>query len=150
MAQWCRFWNHYSMISTAASSMRPSVSFIKLVLQDVGAFTGFYGALGLRLNGLVLARCGAEDLGEVVVPSVRPQAVWSHNVDSASDIDALMARTVAAGGELRVPRGATPWGGQRAWFADLDGHLREAVHNPRVHRDAHGGVWLVGQEGDDV
>ena len=72
----------------------------------------------------------------------QPQAVLSHNVDSPEALDRLLARALAAGGQLRVPKGPTSWGGQRAWFSDPDGHLWELVHNPRIHRDGLGGVWL--------
>jgi len=147
------------MTAAAEPSMRHSLSFVTLAVRDVAASTAFYGMLGLQpnrrtgaqvaffqLNGVVLALLGRDDLDRTVGGMGVPQAVLSHNVDRASDIGALLSRVVAAGGTVRVPQGPTSWGGQRAWFADLDGHLWELVFNPSIHRDELGGVWLDGSE----
>jgi len=145
------------MPTTASAAMRPAVSFITLAVGDVTASTAFYRALGLvpdrrssahvaffQLNGVVLALWGRDDLIAEVGGPVASQSVVSHNVRSVAEIDGLLERVVAAGGVVRVPRGRTPWGGQRAWFADLDGHLWELVYNPGIHWDDRGGVWLDG------
>jgi len=136
----------------------PHLSFLTLAVADVRRATRFYEALGLtvhprsgtdytffQLNGLVLALYGAADLealwGEGTTGD-RPRTALSHNVSEPDRIDAILACVRSAGGQIRVPRGPTPWGGECAWFEDPDGHCWEVVYNPRLARDDHGGAWL--------
>ncbi len=54
----------------------------------------------------------------------------AHNVESETEVDAIMRRASAIGGEIRKPAAKTPWGGYAGYFADLDGYLWEIAHNP--------------------
>lgn len=136
----------------------PHVSFLTLAVADVARARRFYEALGLvaddrsrarytffQLNGLILALYGADDLAQMWGdgdPGPTTRVAMSHNVTEVARIDAILAAVVSAGGRVCVPRGPTPWGGERAWFEDLDGHRWEVVYNPKLHRDAVGGSWL--------
>lgn len=143
----------------APGPFAPSISFVTLAVADVPRATAFYRTLGLepnprsgdrwaffQLNGVVLALLSPDDLsrewGAAAEAAAGPRTALSHNVRSADLIDTILERVVAAGGTVCAPRGPTPWGGERAWFADPDGHRWEVVCNPRIHRDAHGGVWF--------
>lgn len=144
------------MSSTAPFA--PHVSFLTLAVSDVARARAFYEALGLpcharsgpgyaffQLNGIILALYGAEDLARTwggEDTGTGPTVALSHNVLDPGDIDRILAAVDRAGGRICVPRGPTPWGGERAWFADLDGHRWEVVYNPKLQRDAHGGAWL--------
>ena len=136
----------------------PHLSFLTLAVADVARARAFYEALGLvahprsgagyaffQLNGLVLALYGEADLAAMWGeghPGASTRVALSHNVLEPSRIDAILAVVEQAGGRVCVPRGPTPWGGERAWFEDLDGHRWEVVYNPKMHRDALGGTWL--------
>lgn len=55
----------------------------------------------------------------------------SHNLPSRDAVDALVSTVTAAGATITQPPTEHPWGGYTAWFSDLDGHLWEAIWNPR-------------------
>jgi catechol 2,3-dioxygenase-like lactoylglutathione lyase family enzyme len=146
------------MAPDSTTPFAPTVSFITLAVADVARAAAFYEHLGLRrheksaetyaffqLNGVVLALFGADHLPELWggdPVGAAPRVALSHNVVEEAHISAILERVVQAGGQVCVPEGPTPWGGTRAWFADLDGHRWELVHNPRLLRDAVGGAWL--------
>jgi len=64
------------------------------------------------------------------------------NCASPADVDALLARAVAAGARLAKPGQPAFWGGYSGYFEDLDGHLWEAAHVPGWGLDARGGLEL--------
>jgi uncharacterized glyoxalase superfamily protein PhnB len=62
----------------------------------------------------------------------------AYNARSRTEVDAVMAEAVAAGGALRKPAHETVWGGYSGYFADPDGHLWEVAHNP---------FWPIAEDG---
>lgn len=64
------------------------------------------------------------------------------NCSSPAEVDALLARAVAAGARLAKPGQAVFWGGYSGYFEDLDGHLWEAVHVPQFSLNPAGGLVL--------
>lgn len=64
------------------------------------------------------------------------------NCAGPEEVDALLARAVAAGGRLAKPGQRAFWGGYSGYFEDPDGHLWEAVHVPGFALDERGGVTL--------
>jgi uncharacterized protein len=64
------------------------------------------------------------------------------NCASPAEVDALLARAVAAGAKLAKPGQQVSWGGYSGYFEDLDGHLWEAVHVPFFALNANGGLVL--------
>ena len=55
-----------------------------------------------------------------------------HAVASRADVDALLARAGAAGGNVLDKPRDRPWGIYSGYFQDPDGHLWEIMHNPEV------------------
>lgn len=54
----------------------------------------------------------------------------AHNVRTEPEVDATLARAVAAGATLIKPAQRAFWGGYSGYFADPDGFLWEVAHNP--------------------
>lgn len=150
------------MPSSSAGPFAPTLSFVTLGVAHVGAAQQFYEALGLQpdvrtgprcaffqLNGVILALLEHSDLaaqsgGGAVATRAggRIGAMLSHNVQEDQHIEQILDRVRRGGGTVVGPPEATPWGGRRAWFDDLDGHRWEVVHNPNILRDLQGGVWF--------
>ena len=59
-----------------------------------------------------------------------------HLVSSKADVDAVLARAVAAGATLTDEPHERPWGIYSGYFRDPDGHLWEIIWNPRQGGDA--------------
>lgn len=131
--------------ATTRAPMRPRLTGACLAVSDVEAARRFYGdVLGLPehragegfamfdLGGAQLALYRRADLaadaGVAPLPSPA-QALW-HNVPTAADVDALVARATAAGARVTREPAAASWGGRHAWIADPEGHLWEIAHNP--------------------
>ena len=53
-----------------------------------------------------------------------------HVVPTREDVDALLARAVAAGATSTGPAHDRPWGIYSGYFRDPDGHLWEIIWNP--------------------
>ena len=64
----------------------------------------------------------------------------AHNVPSQAEVQALIERLVAAGGERLRDGDAPPHGGFRGYVADPDGHAWEVAWNPAWPIDAEGRV----------
>jgi uncharacterized protein len=54
-----------------------------------------------------------------------------HIVSTRKEVDALLAKAQAAGAPVTELHDR-PWGIYSGYFRDLDGHLREIIHNPNV------------------
>ena len=139
--------------------MRPNISFLTLGVDDVQQATAFYTSLGLTpharsnehitffdMSGQVFALYGRKALAEdAQVPDDRGPfggITLAHNVDTAEAVTALLELAVANGGTLLREASAPPWGGQRGYFADPDGHAWEVAWNPGVSIDADGRAHL--------
>jgi len=144
--------------------VKPSarLSLATLGVRDVALSTDFYKALGFPLSeasvpgdvsffttaGGVLAVWGYEDLAQDAGVSTEPGGdagylgtALAMNLDSREDVDAFLARAVAAGAHITRPALATEWGGYNGYFADPDGHLWEVAHNPH---------WPIGGDGRPI
>lgn len=134
--------------------MKPRVTVITLGVDDLDRAVVFYrDGLGWATEGVV----GREfEHGAVAFFDLQPGlrlALWprasiahdsgvepraanpaemtlGHNVASAAEVDAVMARAAAAGARIVKPAHETFWGGYAGYFQDPDGHLWEAVWNP--------------------
>ena len=62
----------------------------------------------------------------------------AHNVRSPAEVDAVLERVRAAGGDVRRTGATTFWGGYSGLFVDPDGHAWEVAHNP---------FWPLGDDG---
>ncbi|GAA2234478.1 VOC family protein [Herbiconiux moechotypicola] len=120
-------------------------------LLDVpGEIVFFQVGHGLVL-GLFDAEAFARDLGDDATgvgsgpraSAARPAGfTLSHNVDSAEEVDEVVDRMRAAGGEVRKSPQAAAFGGYHAHVAGPDGVLWEVAHNPGWSVEADGTVRL--------
>lgn len=135
--------------------MKPQITVITLGVDDLEASLRFYrDGLGFATEGII----GQEfEYGAVIFIQLQPGlrlALWprksiahdtglalqaasatemtlGHNVGSQTEVDAVMAKAVAAGARIIKPAHATFWGGYSGYFQDPDGHLWEVVWNPQ-------------------
>jgi catechol 2,3-dioxygenase-like lactoylglutathione lyase family enzyme len=73
----------------------------------------------------------AHDSGLQTTPAGPPAITLGHNVNSRSEVDAVMAQAERAGARVAKPAAETFWGGYAGYFQDPDGHLWEVVWNPQ-------------------
>ena len=87
-------------------------------------------------GGLMLALYPRQELAkDAGVPDAPPSSVefsLGYFADSQSDVDALIARAVAAGASRTEPPRRRPWGIYSGYFRDPDGHLWEIIWNPKA------------------
>jgi uncharacterized glyoxalase superfamily protein PhnB len=68
------------------------------------------------------------------VPTQKPSATEfsiAHNVDSKTEVDAVMEQARKAGAKIVKPARDTVWGGYAGYFQDPDDHLWEVAYNPQ-------------------
>lgn len=136
--------------------MQHQISVITLGIADLPRSRRFYvegfgwqpvfenpEILFYQMNGLVLgtwlASAMAQDMRRPV--SNHPgNFALAHNVPTQADVEPLMARLAATGGQILRPADAPPHGGYRGHVADPDGHGWEIAFNPAWAIDADGHV----------
>lgn len=135
--------------------MKPRVSLVTLGVDDLEAAVRFYrDGLGLHTEGIIGREIehgavaffelqGGLKLGlwpraSIAFDSGLPQGPRStteftiaHNVNSAQEVDAVMAQARAAGATIAKDAHKTAWGGYSGYFKDPDGHLWEVAWNPQ-------------------
>ncbi|HZC73411.1 MAG TPA: VOC family protein [Jatrophihabitans sp.] len=135
------------------------ISLVTLGVADVERATRFYQALGFERSGAsvdgevsffrasggsLLAVWDVEELRKdaAAQPMPDPDAfrgtALAMNVESATAVEDVLARAVAAGARIARPAETTEWGGYNGYFADPEGHLWEVAHNP---------FWPIGPDG---
>lgn len=140
--------------------MKPRISAITLGVDDLEKSVIFYrDGIGLQTDGIV----GNEfEFGAVAffkLQSGLQLALWprksiahdteideqhkssteftlGHNVNSNSEVDAVMAKAEKAGAVIVKQAHETFWGGYAGYFQDIDGHLWEVVFNPELVVDS--------------
>ncbi len=137
----------------------PRINIITLGVDDVPASRAFYERLGFVASGdsnasvaffdaggVVLALFGREALADDAhvanVPKGFGGVTVAWNVASDAEVEAALAKAVAAGAQLVKPGQKVFWGGFSGYFADPDGHLWEVAHNPFWPIDAAGRLQL--------
>lgn len=122
------------------------ISLITLAARDPEALAGFYEALGWQRSdampgmvvfdllgqaiGIYSRAALAEDMGVAPDTLGHGAMTLAHNVGSAEEVDALMAKAEAAGAKILRSGGPVHWGGHIGYFADPEGHVWEIAHNP--------------------
>lgn len=96
-----------------------------------GAIAMFHLAAGLILTIYPRSEL-AKDAGIPLTPSKTGEFSLGHAVASREDVDALLARAGAAGGNVLDKPRDRPWGIYSGYFQDPDGHLWEIMHNPAL------------------
>ena len=136
--------------------MKPRITMITLGVDDLERALRFYrDGLGFPTKGIVGKQF---EHGAVVFFDLQPGlklAIWprtslahdtglpqtaasptefslAHNVNSRSDVNAVMERARAAGAVIVKPAQDTFWGGYTGYFQDPDGHLWEVAWNPQL------------------
>jgi uncharacterized protein len=136
--------------------MKPRVTLITIGVDDLERSLRFYrDGLGLSTEGIV----GQEfEFGAVVFIELQAGlrlALWprssiahdtglspdtkspleftlGHNVNSKSEVDAVMDQAKRAGAMIVKPAHDTFWGGYSGYFQDPDGHVWEVAWNPQL------------------
>jgi len=147
-----------AMMSAAfgGETMNPRITIITLGVDDLEKAVVFYrdglgwptkGIVGKKFEhgavaffdlqpGLQLALWAradlAHDTGLAQTSRSSTELSLGHNVNSAQEVDAAMARARQAGAKIVKPAGKTFWGGYSGYFADPDGHLWEVTWNPQI------------------
>lgn len=133
--------------SVYPSCMKPRISMITLGVRDMQRAIRFYEhGLGLPrmdsppevaffpLNGTWLGLYGRNDLADDAAMPAEGSGfagvALAHNVESETEVDALLQKAEDAGATIVQPASKVHWGGYRGYFADPDGHLWEVAHNP--------------------
>jgi len=130
------------------------LSVITLGVQDIERSKRFYvGGFGwnpvfengeivfYQMNGFVLGTWMAQELASDLRRPFGPGPAamsLAHNVASADEVDLLIERLAAAGGQVLRPGDAPPHGGFRGYVADPDGHAWEIAWNP---------AWAIDDQG---
>lgn len=137
----------------------PRINVVTLGVADVARARVFYEKLGFVASrdsspnvtffdagGVVLALFGhdalAHDAHVVGEPKGFGGVTIAWNVASDAEVEAALAKAVAAGAHLMKPGQKVFWGGFSGYFADPDGHLWEVAHNPFWPLDEAGRVQL--------
>jgi catechol 2,3-dioxygenase-like lactoylglutathione lyase family enzyme len=100
-----------------------------------GAVAFFDLQPGLRLALWTRADL-AHDAGLPLSPPSATECSLGYNVESAAEVDDVMATATRAGARIVKAAGRTFWGGYAGYFQDPDGHLWEVVWNPAWRMDA--------------
>jgi hypothetical protein len=119
-----------------------AVTTILLGVQDLDRSKKFYGeGLGVTINqdypGFVSLTLGdgssalalyereaaAADAGVSAEGSGFRGVSFHHIVPGSAEVDEVLAKAEAAGGEIVKPAAGAQWGGYFGYFADPDGHL---------------------------
>lgn len=137
--------------------MEQRISLITLGVTDATRARRFYESLGwtgqspdddvvfFQAGGMILALWGRDKLAED--SRVTDSGGWggvtlAHNVESRTEVDAVLAQAERAGAIIGRPGAETFWGGYSGVFIDPDGHPWEVAHNPDWALDADGSVHL--------
>lgn len=134
--------------------MKPHVTVITLGVADLEAAVAFYrDGLGFPTDGIVGQQFEhgavaffdlqpglrlalwprasiAHDTGLPLSTPNSTEMTLGHNVASPDEVDAAMARALAAGARILKAAQPTFWGGYAGYFQDPDGHVWEVVYNP--------------------
>ena len=134
--------------------MQARISLITLGVEDLQASLRFYrDGLGLATQGIVgtefedgavvffdlqgglkLALFSRQSLArDAGIPLAAGSGACSiaHNVNSQTEVDAVMKQAAQAGATIIKPAQSTFWGGYAGYFRDPDGHLWEVAWNPQ-------------------
>jgi uncharacterized protein len=129
--------------------MEPRLTFVTLVVRDVGRSRRFYvdglgwpaaldvpgEVLMIRVADTVMLSLWQEDkavdeLGPIGRGEGAPPFTLAHNVATAEDVDRTVAEVLAAGASVVTPPTMREWGGYSGYVADPDGYRWEIAFNP--------------------
>jgi uncharacterized protein len=144
--------------------MEPRIDVITLAVADLDRALAFYrDGLGLKSRGVIGTEFVGDDVepggaiamfelqGGMIMclyprselakdanippdPPSTGEFSIGHAVASRAEVDAVLAQARAAGATLTDQAHDRPWGVYSGYFRDPDGHLWEALYNPRLVR----------------
>jgi catechol 2,3-dioxygenase-like lactoylglutathione lyase family enzyme len=133
--------------------------FRALGVADLGRAKHFYGEgfgwtpvfetpgiVFYQMNGLMLGLWPTPNLeADMQRPGLTRPGAFSlaHNVPTQAEVQLLLDRLAAAGGQILRPADAPPHGGFRGYVADPDDHAWEIAFNPAWPIDADGRVTFA-------
>jgi len=136
--------------------MKPRITVITIGVDDMERALRFYrDGLGFPTEGIVGAEFGEGAVAFFALQAGVTLAIWlrrsiardaeipegplssteftlGHNVNSREEVDAVIEQARSAGATILTEPHDTFWGGYAGYFSDPDGHLWEAVWNPRL------------------
>lgn len=134
--------------------MQQQISVITLGIADVATSRRFYGegfgwapvfeneeVIFYQMNGLMLGTWLRDKLVEDSrreLPPIPGGFALAHNVQSEAEVDAVIRKLAAAGGQILREADAATHGGYRGYIADPDGHAWEIAWNP---------AWTIDEQG---
>lgn len=139
--------------------MEQRFSLVTLATRDLARSTAFYEGLGWSRSvkeapGIAFFQCGGaalalypreeffRDLGIEDDGSDVGGITVAYNARSRDEVDAVLGRVAALGGEIIKPGHEVFWGGYTSYFRDPDGHVWEVAWNPGFPVDETGAVHL--------
>lgn len=139
--------------------MEPRLSLVTLGVADLARASTFYEGLGwprkvraaesvafFQLNGMGLSLYPraelAADAGVLLQSEPSQSFTLAYNTRSRDEVDTVLARAEALGGQITCPAQEAFWGGYHGHFADPEGFLWEIAWNPGFAISADGGLSL--------
>lgn len=137
--------------------MTPQVHLITLGVRDMSCARAFYEAMGwnrspISMDEVTFYQSGPQVLGLYLMDELikdtgladpAPGGITlAINTQSRDEVDALLAKAVAAGGTVLKSPKNMPWGGYTCYVADPDGHPWEFSHVAQLEPDATGALTL--------
>jgi uncharacterized protein len=129
--------------------MEQRISLVTFGVRDLAHARAFYEQLGwagaqqpddeiafFQAGGMVFGLWTA--LGGHGAPGIE----LAHNVRSAKEVDAVLAKAKEAGATIARPAARAEWGGYSGAFADPDGYVWEVAFNPEWKLAEDGSVRL--------
>ena len=127
--------------------MRPHLSMITLGVADLQRSTKFYrdglgfpvegefeGVTFFQLRGVWLSLFPRDELNRDANAATSGVSGFTlaHNVDSQSEVDAVLATAQRAGAQIIKSAQDAFWSGYHGFFADPDGFVWEVAWNPHL------------------
>jgi catechol 2,3-dioxygenase-like lactoylglutathione lyase family enzyme len=100
--------------------------------RDAAGAVAFFEMQGGLLLALYPRRELAKDAALRDTPPSSVEFSLGYIAESQSEVDAVLARAVAAGGTLTEAPRRRPWGIYSGYFRDPDGHLWEIIWNAKA------------------
>lgn len=137
--------------------MEQRISFVTLRVADLDAAVAHHEAMGWTARmvvpgavaffelgpGIVLSLFHAEGFDADLGGAADTTFTLAHNLNSAEEVDAVVAEMVATGATVAKAPQRADWGGYHATVIDPLGVAWEIAHNPGVRIEPDGSVtWL--------
>ena len=100
--------------------------------RDAAGAVAFFQMKGGLMLALYPRQELAKDAGLADAPPSSVEFSLGYIAETKSEVDAVIARAVAAGARATEPARERPWGIYSGYFRDPDGHLWEIIWNSKT------------------